>query len=146
MLGKIGHVEVCCYFHMRANGNPPVKPVPDFLDYEMWTGPAPLRPYDDIPHVRWWRTFSEYGNGIVGDMCVHMLDTARWMLGLGWARRVSSHGGIFVQKEGKSNITDTQSAVFEFDGLNCNWQHRRGAHRPIPPTRGRSSSTGKKAC
>src|SRR5687768_14466661 len=64
MLGKIGHVEVCCYFHMRANGNPPVKPVPDFLDYEMWTGPAPLRPYDDIPHVRWWRTFNEYGNGI----------------------------------------------------------------------------------
>ena len=84
LLGKIGHVDMCCYFHMRANGNPPVEPVPEFLDYEMWTGPAPLRPYDGIPHKRWWRTFMEYGNGIVGDMCVHMLDTARWMLGLGW--------------------------------------------------------------
>ena len=81
LLGTIGHVEMCCYFHMRANGNPPVEPVPDFLDYEMWTGPAPLRPYDGLPHKRWWRTFMEYGNGIMGDMCVHMLDTARWMLG-----------------------------------------------------------------
>lgn len=124
LLGKIGHVDLCCYFHMRANGNPPVEPVPDFLDYELWTGPAPLRPYDGLPHKRWWRTFTEYGNGIMGDMCVHMLDTARWMLGLGWPRRVSSSGGIFVEKEGKSNIPDTQSAVFEFDRFNCNWQHR----------------------
>jgi len=124
LLGKIGHVDMCCYFHMRANGNPPVEPVPDFLDYEMWTGPAPLRPYDGIPHKRWWRTFMEYGNGIMGDMCVHMLDTARWMLDLGWPRRISSAGGVFVQKDGKSNIADTQTAVFEFDGLNCHWTHR----------------------
>jgi hypothetical protein len=51
LLGKIGHVDVCCYYHMRANGNPPVEPVPDFFDYEMWTGPAPLRPYDGLPHI-----------------------------------------------------------------------------------------------
>lgn len=124
LLGKISHVEMCCYFHMRANGNPPVQEVPDFLDYEMWTGPAPLRPYDGIPHKRWWRTFMEYGNGIMGDMCVHMLDTVRWMLDLGWPNKISSTGGIYVQKDGKSNIADTQSAVFEYDGLNCVWQHR----------------------
>jgi predicted dehydrogenase len=124
LLGTIGHVDICCYFHMRANGNPPLQPVPDFLDYEMWTGPAPLRPYDGLPHRRWWRTFMEYGNGIVGDMCVHMLDTARWMLGLGWPKRVTSAGGIFVQKDGVSNITDTQTATFEYDGYNLVWQHR----------------------
>lgn len=109
---------------MRANGNPPEQKVPEFFDYEMWTGPAPLRPYDGLPHKRWWRTFREYGNGITGDMCVHMLDTVRWMLDLGWPIRISSHGGIFVDKDGKSNISDTQSAVFEYDNLNCNWQHR----------------------
>jgi predicted dehydrogenase len=124
LLGKISHVEMCCYFHMRANGNPAVQPVPAFLDYDMWTGPAPLRPYDGIPHVRWWRTFMEYGNGIMGDMCVHMFDTVRWMLKLGWPKRISSTGGIYVQKEGKSNIADTQSALFEYDELNCVWQHR----------------------
>jgi predicted dehydrogenase len=124
LLGKISHVEMCCYYHMRHNGNPPVEPVPDFLDYELWTGPAPLRPYDGIPHVRWWRTFMEYGNGIMGDMCVHMLDTVRWMLQLGWPKRITSTGGIYVQKEGKSNIADTQSAIFEYNDLNCVWQHR----------------------
>ena len=123
-LGKISHVEMCCYFHMRANGNPPVAPVPDLFDYDLWTGPAPLRPYDGLPHIRWWRTFMEYGNGIVGDMCVHMLDTVRWMLDLGWPQEISSQGGIFVLKEGKSNISDTQSAVFEYPELNCVWQHR----------------------
>ena len=123
-LGKVAHAEICCYYHMRANDDPPVIPVPDFLDYELWTGPAPLRPYDGIPHRRWWRTFMEYSNGIVGDMCIHMLDTVRWMLGLGWPHRISSSGGIFVQKEGKSNISDTQTATFEYDDLNVVWTHR----------------------
>jgi predicted dehydrogenase len=132
LLGKIGHVDMCCYFHMRANGNPPLQPVPDYLDYEMWTGPAPLRPYDGSPHRRWWRTFMEYGNGIVGDMCVHTLDTVRWMLGLGWPKRITSAGGIYVQKDGKSNITDTQSATFEYDGFNANWQHRTWGTPPDP--------------
>jgi len=132
LLGKIGHVEMCCYYHMRANDNPPLQPVPDFLDYEMWTGPAPLRPYDGLPHKRWWRTFMEYGNGIVGDMCVHMLDTARWMLNLGWPNRITSAGGIYVQKDGKSNISDTQSATFEYDKFNAVWQHRTWGTSPDP--------------
>ena len=130
LLGKIGHVELCCYYPMRANGNPPLESVPDFFDYEMWTGPAPLRPYDGLPHRGWWRTFMEYGNGIVGDMCVHLLDTLRWMLDLRWPNRISSSGGIYVQKEGKSNITDTQTATFEYDGFNVVWQHRTWG----PPT------------
>jgi predicted dehydrogenase len=124
LLGKVSHVEMCCYYHMRNNDNPALQPVPDFFNYDLWTGPAPLRPYDGLPHVRWWRTFMEYGNGIIGDMCIHMFDTVRWMLQLGWPKRISSTGGIYVQKSGKSNISDTQSALFEYDGLNCIWQHR----------------------
>ena len=132
LLGKISHAEVCCYFHMRANGNPAVEPVPDFLNYELWTGPAPLRPYDGLPHTRWWRTFMEYGNGIPGDMCVHMLDTVRWMLKLGWPTQITATGGIYVQKEGKSNIADTQTATFEFPELNVVWQHRTWGNAPDP--------------
>ena len=132
LLGKIGHVDLCCYIPMRANGNPPLEPVPDFLDYEMWTGPAPLRPYDGLPHKRWWRTFTEYGNGIVGDMCVHMFDTARWMLKLGWPKRITSSGGIYVQKGGKSNISDTQTATFEYDDFDAVWEHRTWGAPPDP--------------
>jgi predicted dehydrogenase len=131
-LGKVGHVEVCCYYHMRANGNPPVTTPPDYLDYEMWTGPAPLRSYDGLPHKRWWRTFMEYGNGIMGDMCIHMLDMVRWMLGLGWPKHIASSGGILVQKGGKSNIADTQEATFDFGDLKVVWQHRTWGNPPDP--------------
>lgn len=124
LLGNISHVEMCCYYHMRNSSNPPLRTVPDFLDYDLWTGPAPLRPYDGIPHRGWWRAFMEYGNGIVGDMCVHMLDAVRWSLDLGWPTKISSTGGIYMPNPGKSNISDTQTAIFEFDKLNCVWQHR----------------------
>lgn len=124
LLGKISHVEMCCYYHMKSNANPAEEPVPDFLDYEMWTGPAPMRAYDGLPHGGWWRAFMEYGNGITGDMCVHMFDTVRWMLDLGWPKKITATGGIYVQKEGKSNIADTQTAIFEYDDLDCVWNHR----------------------
>ncbi len=75
-------------------------------------------------HPRRWRAFLEYGNGILGDMCIHMLDMTRWMLGLGWPKRVSSSGGILVDKKSKANITDTQSATFDFGDLQVVWQHR----------------------
>ncbi|MBY5957365.1 Gfo/Idh/MocA family oxidoreductase [Membranicola marinus] len=124
LLGKVAYVEMFCYYHMRANGNPSVTPVPDFLDYDLWTGPAPLRPYDKLPHRGWWRTFMEYSNGIIGDMGVHMFDTVRWMLNLDWPERIYSTGGILVQKDGKSNTPDTQTATFEYPNLKCVWNHR----------------------
>jgi predicted dehydrogenase len=132
-LGNIGLVEIYCYYHMRAQGNPPDTNPPDYLDWEMWTGPAPMRPYNPIAHPRGWRAFMEYGNGIVGDMCIHMLDMVRWMLGLGWPKRISSTGGIQVDKASKSNIPDTQSVTFDFGDLTVKWQHRTwGA--PADPT------------
>ena len=109
---------------MKGRGNPPDTNPPETLDYEMWTGPAPMRPYNALVHPRRWRSFTEYGNGIVGDMCVHMLDMARWMLGLGWPKTVSSAGGILVDKASKANIPDTQSATFDFGDVKINWQHR----------------------
>jgi predicted dehydrogenase len=129
-LGKIGLVEICCYYHMRNNSNTPDTNPPDYLDWEMWTGPAPMRPYNPIAHPRGWRAFMEYGNGIMGDMCIHMLDMVRWMLGLGWPKRISSAGGILMSKGSKSNIPDTQSATFEFDDLPVVWQHRTWGESP----------------
>lgn len=123
LLGKISHVELFCYYHMRSTANPPQQAVPDYFDYERWTGPAPLLPYRGLPH-RWWRSFMEYGNGIMGDMGVHMFDAVRWMLNLGWPNKIYSTGGVYSSPAGVSNITDTQTAIFEYDHLNCIWQHR----------------------
>jgi len=132
MLGNIAHAEICCYYHMRNGSNPPDMAPPANLDYEMWTGPAPMRPYNNIVHQRGWRSFMEYGNGIIGDMCIHMLDTVRWMLDLGWPETVNSSGGILVGKQAKANISDTQTATFDFKDLQVVWQHRTWGHAPDP--------------
>lgn len=131
-LGKVGMVEVYCYYHMRTRENPPDTNPPEGFDYEMWTGPAPLRPYNKLVHPRSWRAFMEYGNGIVGDMCIHMLDCVRWMLNLGWPDSVSSSGGILVDKASKANISDTQTATFAFGDLPVVWQHRTYGSSPDP--------------
>lgn len=132
LLGDIAHVEIYCYYHMRSRQNPPVTTPPAHFDYEMWTGPAPLRPYTELCHPRSWRAFMEYSNGIVGDMCVHMLDMVRWILDLGWPNSVSSTGGILVDKASLANTTDTQHAVFDFDDLQVVWQHRSWGHAADP--------------
>jgi predicted dehydrogenase len=131
-LGKVGLVEIYCYYHMRATDNPPDERPPENLDYEMWTGPAPMRPYNRLVHPRSWRAFMRYGNGIVGDMCVHMLDMVRWMLDLGWPTRVESAGGILVDKNSKADISDTQTATFDFGDLQVVWQHRTWGDPPDP--------------
>nr|WP_262914092.1 Gfo/Idh/MocA family oxidoreductase [Portibacter lacus] len=131
LLGKVAHIEVFSYYHMRFRGNPPAEEIPSYFDYDLWCGPAPMRTFDGLPHRR-WRAYMEYGNGIMGDMCVHMLDAVRWMLGLGWPSRISSAGGIYVQKESNANITDTQTAIFEYPDLNVLWQHRTWGKAPDP--------------
>ncbi len=132
MLGKISHAEIYCYYHMRARDNPPVEQPPANLNYDFWCGPAPMIPYNRLCHPRSWRAFKEYGNGILGDMCIHMLDTVRWALNLGWPTKISSHGGIYVDKNSRANIPDTQNATFEFPELNVVWTHRTWGDSPDP--------------
>lgn len=134
-LGKLRSVDICCYWHMRNRDTlqtAPDIPPPAHLDYELWTGPAPRRPFTKIHHPRGWRAFMEYGNGIVGDMCVHMLDMVRWMLDLGWPKTITSWGGILHDRASRANITDTQTAVFDFDGLPVTWNHRTWGPMPDP--------------
>ncbi len=139
LLGNIAHVEICCYYHMRARGQAPEMTPPEHLDYEMWTGPAPMRPYNRWVHPRGWRAFMEYGNGIVGDMCVHMLDMVRWLLDLGWPTRIGSTGGILVDKASTANTNDTQIATVDFGGCPSSGPIAPGAAPPIRSTHGAAS-------
>lgn len=124
-LGKIGLVEIYSYYGNGRGPDPADCAPPDYLDWEMWTGPAPMLPYNPMKHPRGWRSFMEYSNGTIGDLCIHMLDTARWMLNLGAPRSVSSAGGIHIFQDRKANISDTQTAMFDFGELQVVWQHRR---------------------
>jgi predicted dehydrogenase len=135
LLGKISHADVCCYYHMRKNltkEQAPDIPAPDNLDFDMWTGPAPMQPFNKIIHPGSWRAYMEYSNGIMGDMCVHMLDMVRWMLDLGMPTSVSSIGGIYMDKAARATTPDTQTATFEFPEMNVVWNHRSWGDPPDP--------------
>ena len=90
-LGKIALVEIYCYYHMRATENPPDTTPPAESRLRDVDRSRAMRPYNQLVHPRSWRAFMEYGNGIVGDMCVHMFDMTRWMLELGWPTRICIH-------------------------------------------------------
>ena len=130
-LGRIGLVEIYSYGRM-GKLNPPDCAPPDNLDYEMWTGPAPMRPYNPLVHPRSWRSFMEYGNGTLGDMGIHMFDMTRWMMDLGWPKRIASTGGILVHRDSKPNISDTQTVTWEYPDVRVVWQHRAYGHPPDP--------------
>jgi predicted dehydrogenase len=131
-LGRIAHVEIYCYYHMRTRENPPDIAPPPHLDWEFYQGPAPARAFNKLIHPRGWRAFMEYSNGIVGDMCIHMLDMVRWMMDLGMPARISSSGGILVDKGSKANTTDTQTATFDYGDLQVVWTHRAWGDPPDP--------------
>ena len=123
-IGKIGRVEIHSYFGSRQGLSGKIVPPPEHLDYEAWTGPAPMRPYyEKMTPVR-WRAFSEYGNGAIGDLCVHFFDLARYFLDLGWPEQIECSGGEFVDTENIANIPDTQDAIFKYPGMNVVWTNR----------------------
>lgn len=132
-IGKIGLVETYSFLAGRPAGLIPDGPVSAHLDYDLWTGPAPMLPFKPAKESRGWRAFQEYGNGQIGDLGVHMVDKVRWLLGLGWPQSIQSTGGIYVDPTGTSNISDTQRSVFRYPGLDVSWEHRTWGQSPIPP-------------
>ncbi len=140
-LGKIGLVEIYCYYHMRAKDNPPDSSPPDNLDYEMWTGPAPMRPYNKLVHPRRWRAFMEYGNGIVGDMCIHMFDMVRWMMDL--AGRCACRRKVASWSTGKARRTSATRNPLRSTMATCksSGSIAAGARRPIRSIPGVRRST-----
>lgn len=123
-LGDIGLVETYCFIGMGRGGSSEAAPVPDHLDYDAWTGPAPMLPFKRRKESRGWRRYQAYGNGIVGDMAVHQVDVARWMMGLGWPTKISSTGGIRFPEDSDATTTDHQHCVFEYPDLTMTWEHR----------------------
>jgi len=90
-------------------------PVPSWLDYDLWQGPAPRRPFkDNVIHYN-WHWFWNWGTGESGNNGTHALDLCRWGLGVEYPERVSSSGGRYHFKD-DWETPDTQLISFEFDG------------------------------
>jgi predicted dehydrogenase len=98
-------------------------PVPDWLNYELWQGPAPRRPYrDNLVHYN-WHWFWHWGTGEIGNNGVHGLDLSRWGLGVDYPSQVSSGGGIYYFDDDQET-PDSQVVTFEFGEKMIVWEGR----------------------
>ncbi|HEY5347133.1 MAG TPA: Gfo/Idh/MocA family oxidoreductase [Rhizomicrobium sp.] len=127
LLGKVGQVDIFSYYHQRRAHFPPPGPVPEYLDWDFYCGPAPLVPYNPGIHPLNWRSFFAFSNGYMGDMGVHMFDICRFMLDRGWPKRVFSTGGIFIDNQSIATVPDTQLASFDYDDMLMTWTNRQWA-------------------
>jgi predicted dehydrogenase len=119
--------------------------VPDWLDWELWQGPAPRRPFkDNVVHYN-WHWFWHWGTGEINNNGLHEIDICRWALGVDFPIRVTSSGGRFHFAD-DWEFYDTQVASFEFpegksitwEGRSCNGfhQYERGRGATIHGTKG----------
>jgi predicted dehydrogenase len=86
---------------------------PETLDWETWLGPAPKRPFDKLRYTR-WRCWQDYGEGIPGDLFVHLLTGIHYVTGItAPPSRALSAGGLFRWKDGR-DVPDVMTTVYEY--------------------------------
>ncbi len=124
--GKIGTVGMArAWIHQKRKpiGHGEPGPVPKGVDYAMWQGPAPERPfYPNRFHYN-WHWFWNWGTGEVGNNGIHGVDVARWGLGVDAPLRVASGGGKYVFDDDQE-VPDTQVVTWEFPNACLVWEHR----------------------
>jgi predicted dehydrogenase len=115
--GELGDVYMArglCYKWRDTIGKTPPSPVPAGVDYDLWTGPAPLREFTKNRFHYNWHWFWDTGNGDLGNQGIHEVDIARWGLGVTHPTKVSAIGGKFMFDDDQET-PNTLSASYEFD-------------------------------
>jgi predicted dehydrogenase len=115
--GLIGDVYLArglCFNHRDTIGLAPVEPVPAGVNYDLWTGPSPLRPFTRNRFHYNWHWFWDTGNGDIGNQGVHQMDVARWGLGVKFPNKIAALGGHFMFHDDQET-PNTLNAAFEFN-------------------------------
>lgn len=133
-LGKVGMVRLFAHGRGGVEQPKPNSEPPEGLDWDLWCGPAPKRPFNSKMHPGGWRNFLDYANGTMGDWGVHWLDQVLWWSEEKAPKRVFCTGGrdiagpaVLTDKEQTTDAPDHQLAVFEFEGFTATWEHRKFA-------------------
>lgn len=102
------------------------EPVPPGVDYAMWLGPAPERPFNRNRFHFSFRWFWDYAGGLMTDWGVHQIDIALWVMGATAPRSVMASGGKIAYPDDASETPDTLQAIFEYPDFNMVWEHATG--------------------
>ncbi len=126
-IGKVHSVRMAAFRNIVPGfGAPTANEAPTELDYEMWLGPAPKKPYSPhrgLYHFRW---FWDFSGGQMTNLGAHQIDILQWYLGFKGPRTVYSNGGRFVLSD-DGETPDTQDAALTYNQLTALWSHREGS-------------------
>jgi len=143
--GRAGQIGMVKCFVLYGGGSPeqPRKNIepPNELNWDLWCGPAPLRPFNGGAHPRGFRSYLDYANGTLGDWGVHWLDQVLWIMDESWPKPVHSSGGrpikgrpILTDELQTTDAPDHQVATYQFDDFTLTWEHRQFAGNPTDKT------------
>ncbi len=96
MIGEVYLARGLCFKWRDSIGHAPAEPVPTGVNYDLWTGPAPLKPFTRNRFHYNWHWIWDTGNGDLGNQGIHQVDVARWGLGVRFPHLISALGGHFL--------------------------------------------------
>ncbi|HNY53372.1 MAG TPA: Gfo/Idh/MocA family oxidoreductase [Bacteroidales bacterium] len=128
--GKLGRIRTCkAWSYVDWKGavpKVPDEPVPAGVDYTTWLGPAPIRPFNMNRFHFTWRWYWEYGNGLMTDWGVHLIDYILYGMDKSIPSSVMAIGGKYAFPEDDMVTPDTMTAVYDFNDFTMIWEHTIG--------------------
>lgn len=128
--GKLGRIRTCkAWSYVDWKGAVPKvadSRVPEGVDYDMWLGPAPKRPFNKNRFHFTWRWYWEYGNGLMTDWGVHLIDYILYGMGKTIPASVMAIGGKYAFPDDDMVTPDTMTAVYDFKDFTMIWEHTIG--------------------
>jgi len=124
--GLIGrpYFAKCWYSNVRKSiGTGKEVAVPPQLDWDLWQGPAPRRPYKDNIHPYNWHWFRNWGTGEALNNGTHEVDICRWALGVDYPRRITSSGGRYHFKD-DWQFYDTLITSYDYEDKLIAWENK----------------------
>jgi predicted dehydrogenase len=130
-IGKLRKVNAWGNFNYGTGSDPvPDSPVPEGVDYEMWLGPAPLRPFNTNRFHGSWRHFWDYGGGLMSDWGVHLLDMALWAKDLAEAPpQVLAYAANSSTEKKVRDTFDTMTVSYPKKDYVINWDMTAGVQQ-----------------